>query len=52
MMVLLMVVCRMLPIYFAEDKTLEISFVPVLACAIRPGGRWRWFCSGYRRFSP
>ena len=25
MMVLLMVVCRMLPIYFAEDKTLEIS---------------------------
>ena len=25
MMVLLMVVCRMLPIYFAEDKTLEIK---------------------------
>ena len=37
MMVLLMVVCRMLPIYFAEDKTLEISFVPVLACAITGG---------------
>ena len=34
MMVLLMVGCRMLPIYFAEDKTLEISFVPVLACVI------------------
>ena len=37
MMVLLMVVCRMLPISFAEDKTLEISFVPVLACAITGG---------------
>ena len=37
MMVLLMVMCRMLPIYFAEDKTLEISFVPVLACAVTGG---------------
>ena len=39
MMVLLMVVCRMAaPFYFRrKDKTLEISFVPVLACAITGG---------------
>ena len=33
----LMVLCHMLPIYITADKTMEISFVPVVACVVTKG---------------
>ncbi|NLI52786.1 MAG: HD domain-containing protein [Clostridiales bacterium] len=32
-----MLLCHMLPIYITADKTMEISFVPVLACVVTKG---------------
>ena len=32
-----MIVCHMMPIYITADKTMEISFVPVLACVVTRG---------------
>ena len=31
---ILMLLCHMLPIYITADKTMEISFVPVVACVV------------------
>lgn len=33
----LMLLCHMLPIYITADKTMEISFVPVVACIVTKG---------------
>lgn len=33
----LMILCHMLPIYLTADKTMEISFVPVVACIVTKG---------------
>ena len=33
----LMLLCHMLPIYITADKTMEISFVPVVACVVTKG---------------
>jgi hypothetical protein len=33
----LMLLCHMLPIYITADKTMEISFVPVVACLVTKG---------------
>ena len=32
-----MILCHMMPIYITADKTMEISFVPVLACVVTRG---------------
>ena len=34
---ILMLLCHMLPIYITADKTMEISFVPVVACVVTKG---------------
>jgi len=34
---ILMLLCHMLPIYITADKTMEISFVPVVACVVTRG---------------
>lgn len=36
-LVVLLVVCHMTPIYITADKTMEISFVPVVACIVTQG---------------
>lgn len=36
-LVVLLVVCHMTPIYITADKTMEISFVPVVACLVTKG---------------
>lgn len=36
-MIGLLTVCHMLPIYITADKTMEISFVPVVACVVTKG---------------
>lgn len=36
-MIALLVLCHMLPIYITPDKTMEISFVPVVACIVTKG---------------
>lgn len=36
-MLALLIVCHMLPIYITSDKTMEISFVPVVACIVTKG---------------
>ncbi|MCE5189838.1 MAG: HD domain-containing protein [Eubacteriales bacterium] len=36
-MVALLSLCHMLPIYITADKTMEISFVPVVACIVTKG---------------
>ena len=36
-MLVVLVVCHMLPIYITADKTMEISFVPVVACIVTKG---------------
>ena len=36
-MIALLVMCHMLPIYITSDKTMEISFVPVVACVVTKG---------------
>ena len=33
-MLILLVLCRALPVYIARDKSIEISFVPVVASAM------------------
>jgi HD-GYP domain-containing protein (c-di-GMP phosphodiesterase class II) len=32
-----LVICHMMPIYITSDKTMEISFVPVVACVVTKG---------------
>jgi putative nucleotidyltransferase with HDIG domain len=32
-----LIICHMMPIYFTSDKTMEISFVPVVACLVTKG---------------
>lgn len=36
-MLIMLLVCHMLPIYITADKTMEISFVPVVACLVTKG---------------
>ena len=36
-MVVILTMCHMLPIYITADKTMEISFVPVVACLVTKG---------------
>jgi len=36
-MLVVLVLCHMLPIYITADKTMEISFVPVVACLVTKG---------------
>ena len=36
-MIALLTMCHMLPIYITNDKTMEISFVPVVACIVTKG---------------
>ena len=36
-MLLILMLCHMLPIYITADKTMEISFVPVVACLVTKG---------------
>ena len=36
-MLVILVACHMLPIYITSDKTMEISFVPVVACIVTKG---------------
>ena len=36
-MLALLTMCHMLPIYITSDKTMEISFVPVVACIVTKG---------------
>ena len=36
-MVVILTMCHMLPIYITSDKTMEISFVPVVACLVTKG---------------
>lgn len=36
-MLVLLLLCHMLPIYITPDKTMEISFVPVVACIVTKG---------------
>lgn len=36
-MLVILLVCHMLPIYITADKTMEISFVPVVACIVTKG---------------
>ena len=36
-MVVILTMCHMLPIYITADKTMEISFVPVVACIVTKG---------------
>ena len=36
-MIALLTICHMLPIYITPDKTMEISFVPVVACIVTKG---------------
>ena len=36
-MLAILLTCHMLPIYITSDKTMEISFVPVVACLITKG---------------
>ncbi len=36
-MVVILTMCHMLPIYITSDKTMEISFVPVVACLVTRG---------------
>ncbi|HAX40294.1 MAG TPA: hypothetical protein DCY10_05410, partial [Clostridiales bacterium] len=36
-MLVILVTCHMLPIYITSDKTMEISFVPVVACIVTKG---------------
>lgn len=36
-MLAILTMCHMLPIYITADKTLEISFVPVVACLVTKG---------------
>ena len=36
-MIALLTMCHMLPIYITSDKTMEISFVPVVACIVTKG---------------
>ena len=36
-MIALLTLCHMLPIYITSDKTMEISFVPVVACIVTKG---------------
>lgn len=33
-LLIVLVVCHMMPIYITSDKTMEISFVPVVACVV------------------
>lgn len=47
---LLMVLCRMMPIYLKADRTLDISFVPVLACVITQGYALAIFLFGISNF--
>jgi hypothetical protein len=34
MMLVLFVLCRSLPVYIAQDKTIDVAFVPVVACTM------------------
>lgn len=36
-MLVILTMCHMLPIYITSDKTMEISFVPVVACLVTRG---------------
>ena len=36
-LLVLLILCHMLPIYITADKTMEISFVPVVACVVTKG---------------
>ena len=36
-LLVVMILCHMLPIYITADKTMEISFVPVVACVVTKG---------------
>ena len=36
-MLIIMIVCHMLPIYITADKTMEITFVAVVACVVTKG---------------
>lgn len=36
-MLAMLLMCHMLPIYISSDKTMEISFVPVVACVVTKG---------------
>jgi HD-GYP domain-containing protein (c-di-GMP phosphodiesterase class II) len=36
-MIALLAMCHMLPIYITSDKTMEISFMPVVACIVTKG---------------
>lgn len=36
-MLVILLLCHMLPIYITADKTMEISFVPVVACIVTKG---------------
>ena len=36
-LLVVLIVCHMMPIYFTSDKTMEISFVPVVACLVTKG---------------
>ena len=36
-LLVVLIVCHMMPIYITSDKTMEISFVPVVACVVTKG---------------
>ena len=36
-LLVVLIVCHMMPIYITPDKTMEISFVPVVACVVTKG---------------
>ncbi len=36
-LLVVLIVCHMMPIYITADKTMEISFVPVVACVVTRG---------------
>lgn len=37
LVLVVLILCHMLPIYITTDKTMEISFVPVVACVVTKG---------------
>lgn len=36
-LLVVLIICHMMPIYITSDKTMEISFVPVVACLVTKG---------------
>ena len=49
-MLTLLVLCRALPVYIAKDKSIELSFVPVVASAMVYGRNLRSYSSFYQHF--